>query len=52
MILVTGVCGLTGKFLYRELKDQYKENKYRYFVRKSSDVTFIAPGVKTYMLAN
>jgi uncharacterized protein YbjT (DUF2867 family) len=42
MILVTGITGLTGRFLYKELKKTRLEIKY--FVRKSSNISFMDPG--------
>ncbi|MGI6436201.1 MAG: SDR family oxidoreductase [Syntrophomonadaceae bacterium] len=42
MILVTGITGLTGRFLYKELKKTRLEIKY--LVRKSSNISFMDPG--------
>ncbi len=39
MILVTGITGLTGRFLYREIKKAQLD--VRYFVRKSSDISWM-----------
>lgn len=39
MILVTGITGLTGRFLYRELHKTELEVKY--LVRKSSDISWM-----------
>lgn len=41
MILVTGITGLTGKFLYNELQLKMPDLDIRYFVRKSSDISWM-----------
>jgi nucleoside-diphosphate-sugar epimerase len=41
MILLTGISGLTGKFLYEALQVSTFDKKIRYFVRKNSDISWI-----------
>lgn len=43
MLLITGITGLTGRFLYQELKQQRPDLKARYFVRKTSDIAWMEP---------
>jgi len=41
MILITGITGLTGKFLYKEIQKSLPNNEIRYFVRKDSDISWL-----------
>jgi nucleoside-diphosphate-sugar epimerase len=41
VILITGITGLTGKFLYRELKTKLPTQKIKYLVRETSDVSWM-----------
>lgn len=41
MILVTGISGLTGKFLYKEIKENLPSVSIRYFVRQTSDISWM-----------
>lgn len=41
MILITGIAGLTGKFLYNEIKTRFPGNQIKYFVRPTSDISFM-----------
>lgn len=43
MLLITGITGLTGRFLYQEIKQQNPDLKVRYFVRKTSDISWMDP---------
>ncbi len=43
MLLITGITGLTGRFLYQEIKKQHPDLKVRYFVRKTSDIRWMDP---------
>lgn len=44
MMLVTGITGLTGRFLYREWRQAPQAPRARYLVRPTSDVTWMHPG--------
>ncbi len=44
MLLVTGITGLTGRFLYQRLTATFPDVKILYLVRKSSDTHFMKPG--------
>jgi uncharacterized protein YbjT (DUF2867 family) len=41
MYLITGITGLTGRFVYEEIKKQLTNNKFRYLVRRTSDISFL-----------
>lgn len=41
MILITGITGLTGKFLYKKIKNQAHHGEIRYLVRKTSDISWM-----------
>lgn len=41
MILVTGITGLTGKFLYKEIKENFNNQDVKYLVRETSDISWI-----------
>lgn len=42
MLLVTGITGLTGRFLYEEIQKSYKGKKIKYLVRETSDITWMS----------
>lgn len=44
MVLITGITGLTGRFLYQEIKTSMPNEKIRYLVRETSDVSCIRDG--------
>jgi len=41
MVLITGITGLTGRFLYKKLKKNMPNASIRYFVRKTSNITWM-----------
>ena len=41
MLLVTGITGLTGKYLYKEIQQAYNKEKIKYLVRRSSDTSWM-----------
>ncbi len=41
MIIITGITGLTGRFLYQEIKQNKLNDKVKYFVRPTSDTSFM-----------
>ena len=41
MLLVTGITGLTGRFLYKELKQKITNIDVKYLVRNTSDIAWI-----------
>ncbi|OAM92798.1 Nucleoside-diphosphate-sugar epimerase [Pelosinus fermentans] len=41
MILITGIAGLTGRFLYQKIQDQKPDRRVKYFVRPTSDISFM-----------
>ena len=41
MLLVTGISGLTGKFLYEEIKKSFGNEEIKYFVRKTSNISWM-----------
>jgi nucleoside-diphosphate-sugar epimerase len=41
MLLVTGITGLTGKFLYQEIQKSFHQQRVRYFLHKGSDPTWM-----------
>lgn len=41
MLLVTGITGLTGRFLYEEIQESYKGKKIRYLARETSDIKWM-----------
>ncbi|MDF2635464.1 MAG: NAD-dependent epimerase [Pelosinus sp.] len=41
MILITGIAGLTGRFLYQEIQAQKLDQTVKYFVRPTSDISFM-----------
>ncbi|ANY66363.1 nucleoside-diphosphate sugar epimerase [Paenibacillus sp. BIHB 4019] len=44
MILVTGITGLTGRFLYEQIQRDFKRDQVCYMVRESSDVSWMKEG--------
>lgn len=41
MLLITGITGLTGKFLYEEIQKSDMNKKVKYLVRKTSDISWL-----------
>lgn len=41
MVLITGITGLTGRFLYEEIKKSVNKPEIKYLVRSSSDTSFM-----------
>jgi len=41
MLLVTGITGLTGRFLYEEIQQYYKDKEIKYLVRETSDTSWM-----------
>jgi len=41
MLLITGITGLTGRFLYREIQDLAPDEPIKYLVRTTSDTSFL-----------
>ena len=41
MLLVTGITGLTGRFLYGEIQQSYKGKEIKYLVRETSDTSWM-----------
>ena len=41
MLLVTGITGLTGRFLYDEIQQSYRGKEIKYLVRETSDILWM-----------
>lgn len=41
MLLVTGITGLTGRFLYDEIQQSYRGKEIKYLVRETSDTSWM-----------
>lgn len=44
MLLVTGITGLTGRFLYRELMQGKEALRVKFLIRKTSDISWMGSG--------
>lgn len=42
MLLITGITGLTGKFLYKEIQKSYENKEVKYLVRSTSDISWLS----------